>query len=287
MEDDKVRSIIISDSNSTEERILSLEKILFDELKSVLSPSSSEGLFVSTINDYINSNSFCDKIYRCPEMLTLIKTIYNQEVSKKKLEEELMLSREDALTDSLSGLFNRRIFDREIDVLYNDFVRNKREVSIVYLDFDNFKNLNDTYSHQAGDEVIKTFGKMLLSKLKRKSDWACRLGGEEFALLLPDTNLKNSINFVENIRKRLKNHYFYFEDEQGESKEISQTISYGIGQFSNQDFSAQEHLKLIDKSLYKSKSSGRNQGFILKPLVDPSGPEFESVFDYLKKSSFS
>lgn len=277
MENDKKIPFVNILNQTTQQRILSLESLLKKELSHVGGIADSEGLFVTNISKYLTSNT-CDGVSTCPEILTLIKILYNQELNKKSLEKELELSREDALTDSLSTLYNRRIFDREINVLYEEFLRNKREVSIVLIDFDNFKHLNDMYSHQAGDEVIKTFGKILKSKIRNNYDWACRLGGEEFALILPDCNLKNGIEIVSKIQNRLENQFFYFQDLQENDNEITQTISFGIGKFLTSNLTALEHLSNIDKALYKAKNNGKNQGFVVE--YKNQTPIFISVNNY-------
>ncbi|MFA7257690.1 MAG: GGDEF domain-containing protein [Kiritimatiellales bacterium] len=102
---------------------------------------------------------------------------------------------EQAVRDSLTGLYNRRFFDEALAQNIETARRYNRELSLILFDLDNFKTVNDTCGHLAGDEVLRTFTK-LLQKTARKADIVCRVGGDEFAVILPETGLSKGRNFL-------------------------------------------------------------------------------------------
>jgi diguanylate cyclase (GGDEF)-like protein len=119
---------------------------------------------------------------------------------------------EQAVRDPLTGLYNRRFFDEALAQNIESARRYGRELSLVLFDLDNFKAVNDTCGHQAGDEVLKTFAH-LLQKAARKADIVCRIGGDEFAIILPETGLSNVWKFTARIFQGL-----------GKSEELFPTV---------------------------------------------------------------
>jgi diguanylate cyclase (GGDEF)-like protein len=105
---------------------------------------------------------------------------------------------EQAVRDSLTGLYNRRFFDAALAKNIEAARRYGRELSLVLFDLDNFKQINDTCGHQAGDEVLKNFARVLQETV-RKADIVCRIGGDEFAVILPETGLANVPNFLSRL----------------------------------------------------------------------------------------
>jgi diguanylate cyclase (GGDEF)-like protein len=110
---------------------------------------------------------------------------------------------EQAVRDPLTGLYNRRFFDEALARNIEAARRYGRELSLVLFDLDNFKAVNDTYGHQAGDEVLKTFAQ-LLEETARKADIVCRIGGDEFAVILPETGLSNIWKFTARVFQGLE-----------------------------------------------------------------------------------
>ncbi|MEI8206252.1 MAG: GGDEF domain-containing protein [Kiritimatiellales bacterium] len=110
---------------------------------------------------------------------------------------------EQAVRDPLTGLYNRRIFDEALAQNIEAARRYGRELSLVLFDLDGFKRVNDTLGHQAGDEVLKFFAK-LLQETARKADVVCRIGGDEFAVILPETGLSNVWKFTERVFRGLE-----------------------------------------------------------------------------------
>lgn len=157
--------------------------------------------------------------------------------------------------DSLTGLFNRRFFAEEAIRTISSALRKKTPLSIIMMDIDNFKTINDTYGHKNGDTVIITLAKKLKSMI-RKTDVAARFGGEEFVLLLPETTVTNAYNVAENIRKEIES-YVILSD----GKSIQFTISFGVTLYDpvRDDTNIENTLARADTGLYQAKNNGRNR----------------------------
>lgn len=161
-----------------------------------------------------------------------------------------------SLTDALTGLYNRRHFNAELE---REFMRSKRyggDLCIAIIDIDFFKKINDTYGHLCGDYVLKEVAYLILENF-RKTDMVFRYGGEEFVVLMTETSLENSLIPLERLRKTIENNNFIFKGEK-----IKVTIS--IGTETNHTESTEEFLNNADKALYQAKQSGRNQTVLFK-----------------------
>ena len=160
----------------------------------------------------------------------------------KKLEKE-------ASTDSLTKLFNRTKFN---DVLLKGMElsdETSSPLSLIFLDIDNFKNVNDTYGHNEGDKVLIDLSKILLSSL-RQGDFVARWGGEEFIIILQSTQTAKALEVAEKLRKNFESHSF-----EGSGR---QTLSCGVTEYISGE-SRDQVLKRVDEALYKAKQSGRNR----------------------------
>lgn len=159
-----------------------------------------------------------------------------------------------ARTDVLTGVTNRRHFFELAENEYQRFQRYKHPISIILLDIDHFKKINDTHGHLAGDYVLKNFASECRKQL-RGSDIFARYGGEEFIALLVETSQEMAIETAERIRKTIENLAIEFE-----GKKIPVTTSIGIA-FSNKntDLGLEKMIDMADKALYQSKQNGRNQ----------------------------
>ena len=150
-----------------------------------------------------------------------------------------------ALTDQLTGLRNRTHLHAKVEELLALANRAKTPISLISLDLDLFKRINDTYGHAVGDESLKALAKLLLERI-RKTDMAYRMGGEEFLLILHDTDLKGALNLAEELRSKIEN-----------SDEIRTTSSFGVAAYQHGETFSQ-CLKRSDDCLYQAKNSGRN-----------------------------
>lgn len=166
----------------------------------------------------------------------------------------------DARTDPLTGLANRRAFDLELEARLADFRRRGEQFSLVIVDVDHFKNLNDGYGHVAGDEVLRGLGTVLRRPL-REFDFLARYGGEEFALILPKTSAFEAAKVAERLRRAVEEATYEVDDST-----LRLTVSIGVAQMTDVD-TGTTLLKRADMALYASKESGRN----CVHAVPPSG----------------
>ena len=155
-----------------------------------------------------------------------------------------------AQTDELTGLMNRRAFFENAQLLYTQCRQNQQPLCALMLDMDHFKQVNDTYGHQAGDEVLRQVGGVISSSF-RQSDVYGRLGGEEFAVLLPNTPLDTARDIAEQLVKTISN--MVTEPVQG------LTASLGVACSNPQDQDLHSLMNTADKALYRAKAQGRNQ----------------------------
>ena len=167
-----------------------------------------------------------------------------------------------ALNDPLTGLLNRRGMEQALFTVYALTVRKHLEVSAIAIDIDHFKRINDTYGHDGGDIVLKAVAQLLV-RTRRESDVCCRLGGEEFVLVLPDTPRQDATALAEHIR----------EDLQAQVIEVGQasvrvTSSFGVASQSGK-YDLDALLKDADKALYKAKERGRNRVVSASEISEP------------------
>ncbi len=154
------------------------------------------------------------------------------------------------ITDPLTKLYNRLFFNNQILYLKNRYDRTKQPFSAMLFDIDNFKKINDTYGHNIGDEVLKKVAKIIKNSI-RKTDIACRYGGEEFIILFPDTNKQKALEISERIRKEIEKNVIY------DDKPV--TISAGVGEFNDSYKTIHHFIHDIDEALYTAKRTGKNK----------------------------
>jgi c-di-GMP phosphodiesterase len=160
-----------------------------------------------------------------------------------------------ASTDPMTKLYNRRSFNDISESIFKISKRNKSPLSIIMIDIDKFKNVNDTYGHKTGDSVIIKLAEFLNSS-NRKSDIVCRYGGEEFVILLPQTGIEGSIIVAENIRKQVEN----IVVKSDKNQMLNFTISLGVSEVNfRQESNIESALNRADEALYIAKNNGRNQ----------------------------
>lgn len=158
-----------------------------------------------------------------------------------------------ATTDSLTGLANRLFFQTEARREIHRAARYGRPLSIIVIDLDHFKYVNDTFGHAAGDTVLRQLARIIVVTM-REGDVIGRVGGEEFAVLLPETNLDGAVASAERLRQRVGSHVFRHQDTS-----IQVTISLGVAQHSAQYSKWEAFFEAADKALYEAKANGRNQ----------------------------
>jgi diguanylate cyclase (GGDEF)-like protein len=158
-----------------------------------------------------------------------------------------------ASTDTLTGLMNRRYFNLRLSSEISRARRYALPLSLVIVDIDNFKRINDTYGHSFGDRVLRELSQLLLANI-RESDLLARFGGEELALILPNTKRLAAFDLLERLRQQVASRVFYAADDK-----VSITLSIGLTQFDSQRHSAVELIKEADMALYEAKNNGKNQ----------------------------
>lgn len=161
--------------------------------------------------------------------------------------------KEQAIRDPLTGLYNRRFLN---ETLPREIARVEREqnyLSIILADIDHFKQFNDTYGHQAGDEILVEIANHL-KKVTRASDIICRYGGEEFLMVLPGSTIEIAQNRADEIRQSIENNIIQYKDLL-----LKTTISLGVAAFPNNGKAAEEIINKADQAMYQSKLTGRNR----------------------------
>jgi len=203
---------------------------------------------------------YVTKPFKPKELLARVKT----QLQVRKLISDLEKSQKEliflASVDPMTNLYNRRYFINISESLLNLAIRDKIDTSVIMLDIDMFKNVNDTYGHKVGDEVIILLAK-ILQKFTRKSDIVSRWGGEEFVILLPHTDTTGALIIAEKIRVESENNIYITQENQ----KVSFTVSMGVSQVINdQDSTIEASLNRADKALYEAKHGGRNRVYFTK-----------------------
>ena len=169
-----------------------------------------------------------------------------------------------ATEDALTGLYNRREFHHRLDNEWERFRRYNRPFSLIMLDIDHFKKINDTHGHECGDAVLSKLGELLRYQ-KRRQDIVCRYGGEEFVIVLAETKLQSAVKVAEKLRMQVEQARFKCGDA-----EIPVRISLGVaGVDVHAPAAAADLVRIADAGLYRAKQGGRNRTIV----VDPANPE--------------
>lgn len=157
------------------------------------------------------------------------------------------------LKDDLTGMYNRRYISERLPVDINKSIIEKTPISIIMIDIDLFKDVNDTYGHVIGDKVLRDFAALISENINHDTCWAARYGGEEFIVILNNKDVDDSFEVAEKIRKKLEEKEFIYEDIH-----IKITSSFGVYSINNRKIEINDLINEVDKKLYKAKQSGRN-----------------------------
>jgi diguanylate cyclase (GGDEF)-like protein len=180
----------------------------------------------------------------------------NEVVSLEKkvqlLEQELSSTKEESSKDYLTQLLNRRSLKKELEITDRLYDGSKQDYAVVFFDIDHFKNVNDTYGHEAGDAVLQTFAS-ILKKLTKNSDIVSRYGGEEFVAIINFTDIDGLYSYLKRIKNVVNKNKFIYKEHK-----LQLTFSSGVELRSNYK-NGNEALVGADKLLYKAKNSGRNK----------------------------
>jgi two-component system cell cycle response regulator len=200
------------------------------------------------VNDYLTRP--IDK----NELMARVRTQIRKKRYTERLRDNVQMSIEMAITDALTGLYNRRYMESHVGTLVEQATTRGKPLTVLVLDIDYFKSINDSHGHDAGDDVLREFA-LRIKKSIRGIDLACRYGGEEFVVLMPETDIAVATMVAERLRRRIAGEPFVIQ--QG-ARHIDVTISIGIAALGRND-SAASVLKRADQALYRAKRDGRNR----------------------------
>lgn len=255
----------ITDSEEAQNQIIALTNTLNTQVDHAAKHTSDFGCVLENslkdLNESENDKEITSIINRLAENTASItestnlfqKQIADAQAEIASLKEELQKTKQDARVDPLTGLFNRRVFDSELDQIIGS--PKHAEATLIMIDIDNFKKFNDEYGHLMGDKVLQYFGKLLKTECQ-KPILPVRFGGEEFAILMIGQHKEAAHNLAENLRKKIQ----AIRIKQKRSGKVisSITASFGIShRLHNED--AEQMIERADKALYLAKSSGRNR----------------------------
>jgi two-component system, cell cycle response regulator len=197
------------------------------------------------VNDYLMRP--VDRHEMLARVKTQIKRKRHTDYLRNRLEETVEL----AITDALTGLHNRRYMEGHMRTLFTDAVSSGRAFSLLVTDIDHFKHVNDTYGHDGGDAVLREFAARM-RRNTREIDLACRLGGEEFVIIMPETDIGRAYQVGERLRQAVAAEPFLVGD-------LRITASVGIGTIESAADTPETVFKRSDQALYFAKRSGRNR----------------------------
>ncbi|MXN64154.1 PleD family two-component system response regulator [Stappia sp. GBMRC 2046] len=199
-----------------------------------------------------------DYVLRPVDRHELLLRVRSQ-VSRKRANDRLLSDVQKtialAVTDALTGLHNRRYLETHMNTLTRQAREREGDLSVLTLDIDYFKSINDTHGHDVGDEVLKEFARRLKSNI-RGLDLACRHGGEEFVLVMPDTDLSVAYQVGERIRRLVASEPFHVQNG---PEMLTVTVSVGVASYQGKGDTPEEILKRSDEALYSAKREGRNR----------------------------
>lgn len=178
--------------------------------------------------------------------------VHNLESESEVLRERIVEEQKNSMRDALTKVPNRLAWDQRMEQEYSRWKRYQAPLIVVVWDIDDFKKVNDTYGHKAGDKVLVTIATLLNDQI-RETDFMARFGGEEFVMLLPETELKNAQAVIEKLRKGVEECEFHHGDTR-----VAITVSGGMTQFKKGD-TIETAFERADQFLYKAKGSGKNR----------------------------
>src|SRR5665213_2339368 len=211
--------------------------------------SSVDSFEEAVVNDYLTRP--VDK----NELIAPVRTQLRKKRYADRLRHNVQLSLEMAITDQLTGLHNRRYMSRHLDNLVSGAQKSGKPLAFLIMDIDHFKSVNDTYGHDIGDEVLRDFAGRISANV-RGIDLACRYGGEEFVVVMPDTDFAFAMTIAERLRKSVEETAFVISRDPGK---LNVTISIGIAASLRDGDTADGLLHRADQALYRAKREGRNR----------------------------
>ncbi len=189
------------------------------------------------------------------ELLARARSQVRKRRYAERLRDNVQMSIEMAITDALTGLFNRRYMESHLGTLIEQAIARGKPLTALVIDIDYFKSINDTHGHDAGDDVLREFA-LRIKRSIRGIDLACRCGGEEFVVVMPETDMAVGAMVAERLRRRIAADPFVIQQGAGS---VPVTISIGIAALRGKDDTALALIKRADQALYRAKRDGRNR----------------------------
>lgn len=244
-----VMDSVSESANKTEQSTGNLEQQLIRSLRHLENSDTSDELMTVI-------NTIAEKTRLVSETTREFRHVLNDAQSEiTRLKEELKVARAAAEKDPLTKLYNRRYFDNSMETALINHKAGE-PLALILIDVDHFKKFNDNYGHLMGDLVLKTIAKVLTDSCVDTNHIACRFGGEEFALILPKSTMREAKILAENILKKISS--LTLKDKKSGAAMSKVTASLGLS-CADPDDSSTSLIDRADKALYKAKENGRNQ----------------------------
>ena len=214
-------------------------------------------------NKYVNARytPHFDRAGKVQGFFSIIQDITEQELAKIELEEQRVELERLSQTDALTGVYNRRSLVSTLEAQIERHKRYATPLSVIMLDLDHFKRINDNYGHASGDDVLRIVSKILKQHV-RETDFVCRYGGEEFSIILSDTGIDEGVALAERLRHIIEEAHIPIS----ENERIDFTCSIGIAEYDKSIRNSDTLIAVADEALYKAKRQGRNKVVLAKKL---------------------
>lgn len=252
---------------TTNEKLDSELSVVLEMVESHLKRNADYSTTLDSANDDLTTSSSPQALRRTIEKLLteneksreesekLAASLENSQSSIREMREQLAKAREAGFQDALTRLYNRRYFDSQLPKEIATAQDNNGVLSLVMIDVDHFKSVNDTFGHPAGDAVLRVLGKMLTNNVKGQ-DIPVRYGGEEFSIILPETTAEGAKALANKIRRQLERKKMVLRDTNQDLGKI--TASFGVAELRLDD-TMPSLIARADKMLYEAKHTGRNK----------------------------
>jgi len=219
----------------------------------LIGDAEDQALFIKALE--LGVNDYIMRPLDEQELIARVRTQVRRKRYQDRLHEDFLQHLSMALTDSLTGLHNRHYLSTHLDAVMDRMRESEKPVSLLMIDADHFKQINDSYGHSVGDEVLYEIGQRILRNI-RWFDLAARYGGEEFTVVMPDTPIEVALGVADRLCEKMANEPISVS---GSKHKIVVTLSIGVSVSRGGDETAENLLKQADDAMYQAKKGGRNQ----------------------------